>query len=166
VDAVPALNALPRFLAPWKKAADAGFEVQKALHLKHLRRGLESPHWNWSKAFTQSKEGWGVEEVQMAYDLGLVVAPGIETAASVLQVFILAAVTQPRFLAHAQEELDRVVGDTRLPRLADKESLPYIQACVKEALRWRTVVPLDVPHAPKNDVGSGRREVHFPCPEC
>lgn len=35
----------------------------------------------------------------------------------------------------AQDELDRVVGQNRLPTLEDRESLPYVTALTKEVLR-------------------------------
>lgn len=58
----------------------------------------------------------------------------------------------------AQEELDRVIGKDRLPTSADKDLLPYIQAIVKEALRWHPVAPLAVPHmASEEDVFQGYR---------
>lgn len=48
----------------------------------------------------------------------------------------------PDIQAKAQEEIDRVVGNDRLPTIADKASLPYVEAVFKEALRWHPVVPL------------------------
>lgn len=42
----------------------------------------------------------------------------------------------------AQAELDRVVGSDRLPNFADRELLPYINALIKETLRWNPVAPL------------------------
>jgi cytochrome P450 len=41
----------------------------------------------------------------------------------------------------AQAELDAVVGPDRLPSFADQDSLPYVGALVKEALRWHAVAP-------------------------
>lgn len=41
----------------------------------------------------------------------------------------------PDALKKAQEEVDRVVGKDRLPRLDDAPNLPYVWACVKETLR-------------------------------
>ena len=46
----------------------------------------------------------------------------------------------------AQAELMAVVGPHRLPEYSDEVSLPYICALIKECLRWRSVVPLGVPH--------------------
>jgi cytochrome P450 len=41
----------------------------------------------------------------------------------------------------AQDEIDHVVGSDRLPNLADRDSLPYVDALVSEVLRWRPVIP-------------------------
>ena len=46
----------------------------------------------------------------------------------------------------AQTELDAVVGKDRLPDFSDRESLPYVNALIKECLRWRPVVPLALVH--------------------
>lgn len=50
----------------------------------------------------------------------------------------------PEVQRKAQEQLDAVVGRDRLPTFDDLESLPYIQAVVKEMLRWQPVTPLGV----------------------
>ena len=42
----------------------------------------------------------------------------------------------------AQEEIDRVVGNSRLPDYSDQDELPYVQAVLKEVLRWHPVTPL------------------------
>lgn len=47
----------------------------------------------------------------------------------------------PSALKRAQEEVDRVIGGGRLPRVSDRPRLPYIEAMVKETLRWQNVVP-------------------------
>ena len=42
----------------------------------------------------------------------------------------------PSALKRAQEEIDRVVGNERLPTFDDKADLPYIEHIVWECLRW------------------------------
>jgi cytochrome P450 len=42
----------------------------------------------------------------------------------------------------AQAEIDQIVGNSRLPNFSDEGALPYVQAVLKEALRWHPVGPL------------------------
>jgi Cytochrome P450 len=56
--------------------------------------------------------------------------------------FILAMVLYPEVLAKAQEEIDTVVGNSRLPTFADRSSLPYIECIMSECLRWAVPVPM------------------------
>ena len=51
----------------------------------------------------------------------------------------------PHVVRKAQEELDSVVGNERLPELSDRENLPYISALIKEVLRWTCPQPLSIP---------------------
>ena len=60
-------------------------------------------------------------------------------------------VTYPEVQKRAQAELDAVVGRSRTPTFADLPHLPYIRAMVKEALRWRPVDPVGLPHLSTED---------------
>ncbi|PIL29135.1 cytochrome P450 [Ganoderma sinense ZZ0214-1] len=57
----------------------------------------------------------------------------------------------PEVLRKAHAELDAVVGPHRLPDFSDKESLPYVNAIIKESMRWHSALPLGVPHATTAD---------------
>ncbi len=52
----------------------------------------------------------------------------------------------PEVQRKARVELDAVVGPTRLPTVADRENLPYIEAIIKETLRWHNPAPILIPH--------------------
>ncbi|KAK7462938.1 hypothetical protein VKT23_007520 [Stygiomarasmius scandens] len=54
----------------------------------------------------------------------------------------------PKVQQQAQEQLDAVVGQSRLPLLADMNQLPYIQAIVRG---WKSPVPTGIPHALAED---------------
>jgi cytochrome P450 len=61
---------------------------------------------------------------------------------SALDTFYLAMVLNPSCQRLAQEELDMVVGRTRLPDYNDRPHLPYINALILEILRWNPVTPM------------------------
>ena len=50
----------------------------------------------------------------------------------------------PEVQKKAQEELARVVGPNRLPEFDDRPNLPYLEAVMKETLRWQMVTPVVV----------------------
>lgn len=58
---------------------------------------------------------------------------------------------EPGVQRKAQEEIDRVVGATRVPGVADRANLPYVDAVVKEILRWHPVAPMGLPHMSVED---------------
>ncbi|KAI0646477.1 CyP450 monooxygenase [Trametes meyenii] len=76
---------------------------------------------------------------------------GVDTTFTSVVAFFLAMTNFPDVQAKAQAELDAVVGPERLPNFDDRPALPYINALVKECLRWHVVVPLGVPHRTTED---------------
>jgi cytochrome P450 len=51
-------------------------------------------------------------------------------------------VLNPGVQAKAQAEIDRVIGNDRLPGFDDRAAMPYLEAVMRESLRWNTVAPL------------------------
>ncbi|KAI0394539.1 putative cytochrome P450 oxidoreductase OrdA-like protein [Xylariaceae sp. FL0594] len=78
-------------------------------------------------------------------------AAGADTTVSAIASFYLAMAIYPEVQKRAQEEIDRVVGTDRLPTLDDREKLPYVDAVVKETLRWHPVAPMGLPHQSTED---------------
>ncbi|PIL29133.1 cytochrome P450 [Ganoderma sinense ZZ0214-1] len=72
---------------------------------------------------------------------------GTDTVSATLEGVFLALSLHPEVLAKAQAELDDVVGPDRMPDFDDRSSLVYVNAVIKEALRWHAALPLAVPHA-------------------
>ncbi|KAJ6535167.1 cytochrome P450 [Mycena capillaripes] len=70
---------------------------------------------------------------------------------SAVAVFLLAMVLNPECQIRAQEEIDSVVGTSRLPTFEDRAELPYIECILQETLRWKPVAPLGVPHRSTQD---------------
>ena len=59
-----------------------------------------------------------------------------------MRAFFLAMLIYPEVQARAAAEIQEVVGSDRLPTLADRASLPYCNAVLKELYRWSVVGPL------------------------
>jgi hypothetical protein len=77
---------------------------------------------------------------------------------SALVTFFLAMLVYPDVQIKAREELDRVIGNERLPVSSDLKQLPYIEAIMKETQRWHPLLPMGVPHAStKEDIYRGYR---------
>ena len=70
---------------------------------------------------------------------------------STLQAAFLALSLYPDVQKKAQAELDAMIGPGRLPTLADRDQLPYVNAVVREMMRWHPVVPLGVVHTSTAD---------------
>ena len=51
-------------------------------------------------------------------------------------------ITHPEVQRKAQAEIDMVVGSDRFPTFDDQVRLPYVDAVMKEVLRWRPIGPL------------------------
>lgn len=60
-------------------------------------------------------------------------------------MFLLAMVLHGDVQRRAQAEIDEAVGRGRLPEFADRPKLPYIEAIIREVLRWRPVGPMGLP---------------------
>ncbi len=43
-----------------------------------------------------------------------------------------------------QQEIDSVAGTDRLPTVRDRPSMPYVEATMKEVLRWKPALPLSI----------------------
>ncbi|KAI0699915.1 cytochrome P450 [Cerioporus squamosus] len=75
---------------------------------------------------------------------GTAYSAAIDTQFAALQRFFVAMSLYPDVQRRAQAELDRVVGRNRTPEADDRDRLPYVDALVKETLRWYPAVPLGV----------------------
>ena len=51
-------------------------------------------------------------------------------------------VENPHTWKRAQVDIDTVIGTDRLPEFDDRASLPYVEAIIRETMRWRPVTPI------------------------
>ena len=88
-----------------------------------------------------------------------------------MSVFLLSMVLHPEVQEKAKNEIDRVVGKDRLPSFAEyarhrsmlcwithyietlysRKDLPYVDAVMKEVMRWYPIVPTSFPYKSLED---------------
>lgn len=151
VDALPVLNKLPAFLAPWKRYAAEVIDDEEAFFTKMRLRAEAKETWNWTQQVKSMKDSAKLSDTERSFVVSAAYEAGADTTTIALQVFALAALTYPDKMAKAQAEIDRVVSRERQPGFEDMENLPYMDALIKEIHRWRPVIPAGVPHAVTKD---------------
>ncbi|KAG8212969.1 cytochrome P450 [Butyriboletus roseoflavus] len=97
------------------------------------------------------KDDYQKQEYAIKATAATVFVAGFETSSSTLHAFILAMLLYPEVQAKAQAEIDSVIGSDRLPHFDDRVQLPYVDAILRELVRWNPVVPLGIPHATSGD---------------
>lgn len=123
-----------------------------------VKRQIDDPNREAPPSFTRTlwekaaEKPGTITEREIGYATGSLFGAGSDTTAATIQSFVLAMTCFPRVAAKAQEELDRVVGNTRSPTWEDMPNLPYCNAIIKETLRWRPVAVMGgTPHATSKD---------------
>ncbi|TFK37861.1 cytochrome P450 [Crucibulum laeve] len=96
------------------------------------------------------------EEVDIAKSTWAAVYLAAHEIESGIQIFFLAMSMYPEVLKKAQDEIDAQVGNDRLPDFSDRALLPYVNAVIKETLRWQPITPLAAGHMlTQDDVYNG-----------
>ncbi|KAJ3560891.1 hypothetical protein NP233_g10541 [Leucocoprinus birnbaumii] len=72
-------------------------------------------------------------------------AGAIDTSVSAVQTFFMAMCLYPEVQSRAHTELDSVLAG-RFPEHADRSNLPFINAIIKETMRWQMPTPVGSPH--------------------
>ncbi|CAE6436685.1 unnamed protein product [Rhizoctonia solani] len=157
VNTIPALRHVPEWFpgAGWKREVLKWRKEKETLIDELYNIGLENmktqgnAHIMLAALRSQAlKLGLSEEEADdhVKQVLITLVGAGIETTVNTLMMFLLAMVLHPEVQKKAQEELDSVLGGTRLPTFDDRTHLGCIERIVQETLRWAPVAGLAVPH--------------------
>ncbi|XP_063289451.1 cytochrome P450 2G1-like [Pelobates fuscus] len=77
---------------------------------------------------------------------------GVETMSSTLAYSFLIMMKYPDILAKVHEELDRVIGRNRSPKLQDRIQMPYTCHVIHEMQRCIDLLPLGMPRKTTRDI--------------
>ncbi|XP_072505770.1 cytochrome P450 2J2-like isoform X2 [Notamacropus eugenii] len=70
---------------------------------------------------------------------------GTETTSTTLRWALLYMALYPEIQGKIQAEIDKVIGQSRQPTMADKENVPYTNATIHEVQRISDIFPYNVP---------------------
>ncbi|ENH99773.1 hypothetical protein COCC4DRAFT_66198 [Bipolaris maydis ATCC 48331] len=94
----------------------------------------------------------GLKEEDLAWIAGGLVDAGSATSTATFHNLILYLAAFPEVQETAAAEINRVIGDSRKPAMADIPQLPYVWACIKEVLRICPMPPWAIRHFTDADV--------------
>ncbi|KAG6836865.1 hypothetical protein H0H93_002108 [Arthromyces matolae] len=109
------------------------------------------PTWFPGAGFKKTAKEWAENLIKMVEQPYNSVKSQMVSYVSCGFMICCIAALNPEVARKAQAEIDSVVGEDRLPTLEDRSSLPYVDAVVKEVLRWNVVAPIGVPHRSTED---------------
>ncbi|XP_068255769.1 cytochrome P450 2C18 isoform X3 [Nyctibius grandis] len=115
---------------------------------------------NMNNIFEMMNSHWGQEKehpsssfhmknlITSTFDL---FTAGTETTSTTVRYGLLLLLKYPKIQEKVQEEIDRVVGRSRRPCVADRPQMPYTDAVVHEIQRFISLIPLGLPHTVTKD---------------
>ncbi|KAF8077583.1 cytochrome P450 [Lyophyllum atratum] len=155
VDVLPFLRHIPSWFP------GAGFQRRAKLWAATLVEMVEQPHQfvkrqmaagtapaSYTSSLLEGKDISAEEESDIKWSSASLYS-GMTVSA--IYSFFLAMALHPEVAKKAQVEIDNVVGNDRLPTFEDRPRLPYVDALVKEVLRWHAVGPTGIPHRVMKD---------------
>ncbi|KAJ7627084.1 cytochrome P450 [Roridomyces roridus] len=151
VDFLPVLKYIPdwmpgagfkRFAKEGRKTMEAALNIPFEEVERQLRADIESTNQE-----NVEKEVYFDRQI-IKETAAVMYVGGLEPTTSVISAFFLAMLANPKAQSKAQAEINRVLSGGTLPDLSDRDSgaLPYVEALIKEVLRWGCVGPIGVPH--------------------
>ena len=166
VDFIPFLKYLPEGLPcmsfkkvarKWSKINRMVIEAPYAFVRQQMAKGIQRPSYVASlveQHLNKTENGTLDEDLETAIKrtAAVMYAGAADTTVSSIHSFILAMVLFPEVQRKAQEEIDTVVGTGRLPEFEDRGKLSYVDALVKETLRWLPVAPTGIPHMADDEI--------------
>ncbi|XP_078621239.1 cytochrome P450 2J2-like [Branchiostoma floridae x Branchiostoma japonicum] len=133
----PAINA-------WKESSKVEHVIREEIsrHREHLDRENPRDFLDFCLLELEQREKVdGLTEENVVYMTGDLFFAGTETTATTLLWSLLYMILNPDIQNKVHDELDAVVGAS-LPALSHRPQLPYVNACLLEVMRIRTLVPL------------------------
>ncbi|KZS91039.1 cytochrome P450 [Sistotremastrum niveocremeum HHB9708] len=153
VDFIPIMKYIPEWF-PF-----AGFQKTAALWRDHFHEATNLPYEAVKEAMArgEARPSYVADHLQdgplsvededvLKFSAMNMYTAGADTVTTVLKTFFYIMTAHPQIQKRAQAEVDSIIraeGEDRLPRIADREKMPFVEAVLLEIMRW---APLGIPH--------------------
>ncbi|KAF8878000.1 cytochrome P450 [Infundibulicybe gibba] len=165
VDFFPIFRHIPSWVpgATFKKFAEKGRAfATEMVNLPFDQTKADMKSGRYVPSFTSVNLEGGEDEDIVRWCSGTMYAgsfftqPYLLYTIATIHAFLMAMVLNQDIQKRAQAEIDAHIGTGRLPTIADRNDLPYVNAIVKEVMRWQPVAPIALPHrSTRDDVYKG-----------
>lgn len=164
VDLFWPLQYVPKRWAYWKRLADTTRGIRDELYgslYEQCERAIKEKKQTgcYLEELMLNKEKLDMTREEIIGMGAVMMDAGAETTASFLQSFVLALINTPGVQEKGQKEIDNVVGPDRWPTLDDYARVPYIRAIADEVHRFRTILPIAIPHVSTKEVQYSRYRI-------
>ena len=152
VHGFPLLRFLPNVRRSLATATDI---YNRLFHI--IRNGIETSAEDSFVRYYLNREGSRLDMEQLEYIIRDLMIAGTETSSSTLQwaLLLLAQRNGQCVQERMRSEIDAQVPGDRLPSLADRQHMAFVEATILELMRVKTIVPLAVPHYTSADTTLG-----------
>jgi cytochrome P450 len=152
VETIPELRFLPSWIYAFPTQVRTGRQMMAKYWYALTKEGAENSPGECFSSYLLKNAGDVLSLEEVGGLTGNLIGGGVDTTTSTMLSFILACVAFPEAFVEVRKELDRVVGQDRLPDWSDEAQMPSCRAMIREVLRWRSVAVLGgIPHAPTRD---------------
>ncbi|OBZ74344.1 O-methylsterigmatocystin oxidoreductase [Grifola frondosa] len=155
-DLMPFLKYLPSWVPFQQEARRGRYMIEHLVTMpfehvkKQMAEGTASPSLT-QHLLGLEKPDMDNFERRVKWTAGSMYGAGGETTYAIILVFILVMVLYPEKQKLAQAEIDNLMGEERMPVIADLPHLPYVNAIIKETMRWHPVIPLGISRSSGQD---------------
>lgn len=144
VEMFPFLKLIPARFAPWKQRALKAGEIMESAWTeararieKRRSQGIRRDCIIDHLLDDYEKKGFPFSQHGFNLLMGECMEGAADTTASQICTLIMAFALNPKVQEKARKEIDACCGTQRSPLFTDFKSLPYVNAIVKEGMRWR-----------------------------
>lgn len=145
-DCFPELARLPRMFQWWRQKYEEMGQFTNDAYSAYwtpIKRAIEdgkAPQ-SFARDLILGEGNFNGSQLDKMFLSMQLVEAGSDTTRLGLNIAILAAVVNPDKFLKARVEIDSICGSNaeRLPSFEDEERLPYVNAFIKELLRWRRI---------------------------